>query len=148
MCCIGVISKNKNLQIRKNNIQLYYLTKDNIKDYQNKQWDILVIKENIFENEILVNILKNTNYLLIEDSVNLKVKLEKSINIITFGFRNKSTVTISSVQEDETIICIQRKIKTINKKIIDPMEISVKCNDPNKINDIILKKIIYEILEK
>lgn len=148
MYYIGVISENKNLQIKQNHIRMIYLTEENIRNYQNQKWDILVMEENNLENEILINILKNTNYLLIEDNINLQIKLENNINIITFGFKNKSTVTVSSVQEDETIICIQRNIDTIHHQTIEPMEISVKNDKENNINNSIITKIIDEILEK
>lgn len=148
MYYIGVISKNKELKIEQDNIQMLYLTEKNIKNYQNKKLDILVIEDGNLENKILIDILKNTNYLLLDDNINLQIKLENNINVITFGFKNKSTVTVSSVQDDEIIICIQRSIYTMNNKRIEPMEIIVENNQKNNINNTIITKIISKILEK
>ena len=47
------------------------------------------------------------------------------LNIITFGFNSKSTITASSVEEG-FLICLQRKIIDINNKVLEPQEIEVK----------------------
>lgn len=47
------------------------------------------------------------------------------LNIITFGFNSKSTITASSV-EDNFLICIQRKILSIKKEVIEPQELKFK----------------------
>ena len=81
-----------------------------------------------FEKDDINKIFNNTKYLIINadlDNESFKIINDLNINIITYGFNQKSTITASSVEE-ELIICIQRKIRDINGKMIEPQEIKVK----------------------
>ena len=49
-----------------------------------------------------------------------------NINVITYGFNSKSTVTTSSVNEENLLLCIQRTILNINNKKIEPQEFCVR----------------------
>ena len=55
---------------------------------------------------------------------------EKTLNVITFGFNPKSTITASSVEED-ILLCIQRKIKDIEDKVIEQQEIKITSFQEN-----------------
>ena len=46
------------------------------------------------------------------------------LNVITFGFNPKSTITASSV-EDDILLCIQRNIKDIEGKTIEQQEMKI-----------------------
>ena len=50
------------------------------------------------------------------------------LNVITFGFNSKSTITASSV-EDIFLICLQRKIVNVFGEVIEPQELKVKIDD-------------------
>lgn len=90
---------------------------------------ILVMDLNkVKQEEIILNeIFEKSKYLVINADMNetLEIVNNMKLNIITFGFNSKSTITASSVEEN-FIICLQRKIININKKIIEPQEIEVK----------------------
>ena len=47
------------------------------------------------------------------DLLELDIRLNKNVNIITYGFNYKSTVTVSSNREENLVICIQRAINGI-----------------------------------
>lgn len=82
------------------------------------------------EKEALSEILENTKYVILNADIetNLEEINNIKLNIITFGFNSKSTITASSVEEN-FIICVQRKIININKEVIEPQEIEVKIVD-------------------
>lgn len=82
------------------------------------------------EEELLNELFKNTKYLSLNADMNQSLEIinNMKLNIITFGFNSKSTITASSVEEN-FIICLQRKIENINKEIIEPQEIEIKIID-------------------
>ena len=48
------------------------------------------------------------------------------LKVITYGFNSKSTVTASSITEEEMLICVQRNIINIKGKKIEPQEINIE----------------------
>ena len=50
----------------------------------------------------------------------------KNCKIISCGFSNRSTVTISSITETECVLCLQRSLKSISGKTISPFELPIK----------------------
>lgn len=86
--------------------------------------DINKIKQ---EEKILNEIFEKAKYLVINADMEetLETINNMKLNIITFGFNTKSTITASSVEEN-FIICIQRKIIDIEGKEVEPQEKEVK----------------------
>ena len=74
--------------------------------------------------------------------------INKNVNIITYGFNYKSTVTVSSNREENLVICIQRAINGIHGKEIEQQEIISQNDKEKEANQKIIEKIIQEILEK
>ena len=66
-------------------------------------------------------------------------------NIITYGFNSKATITISSIKEESTMLCIQRSIKGVNNNIIEEQEfnINIERNNVNKLYNVL---VIFTIL--
>lgn len=152
MLYIGMISKNKNIELSKELNQNEMVQAINIKkeeDIPNAGIDILVIEDMVVELPMIQKMLQNVKYLIIQDHISeLSFHLEKEINIITFGFNHKSSVTISSVTEENIILCIQRTIRTISNQLIQPQEIIIKNTNKYNVNKYIIHKIIQEIIEK
>ena len=70
------------------------------------------------------------------------------MTIISYGFNNKATFTISSVSENNIIICLQRTIRNIFDEKIEPQEFEEE-NDTNvDINVILYEKIVQLIYSK
>lgn len=81
------------------------------------------------EKEALNELLKNSKYVILNADIETNLEVNNiKLNIITFGFNSKSTITASSVEEN-FIICLQRKIINTNKEVIEPQEIEVKIID-------------------
>ncbi len=152
MLSVGLVSKSKNIEFikdlnRMNNVRAISIKQKN--DLKDKKVDILVLEDSIISKEFVEEILKDARYLLMQDNINdIQFHLEKEMNIITFGFNHKSTVTVSSVTEEYIVICIQRIMKRIDGKEIHPKEMIIQLKNQYNINKYIIKEIIREILEK
>lgn len=144
MAFIGVILEDKNeLRIKKiidrslnydhKEHTVIIINERNIENIRNIRFDTILIvniKESL--NKEMINcILNNTKYLILNSDINkdrLEIINNLKLNVITFGFNQKSTITASSV-EDDFIICIQRKIIDSHKKILEPQEIAIKIEN-------------------
>ncbi len=149
MYCICVISKNIELinELIQHN-KVIIITKDNVNKYLDEEIDILIIEDKNIKNKDLEILCNNSKYILLQDNINLNIKLKKDLNVITFGFNHKSTVTVSSISEEKIVICIQRQIKNYKNKVIEQQELIIKNDKEYDINKKIIQKIIQEILEK
>ena len=56
---------------------------------------------------------------------NTEIISNKKTNCISYGLNQKSTITISSIQEDKAILSIQRNIRNLQQKVIEMGEISI-----------------------
>lgn len=103
---------------------------ENIKNIRFETILIMDVTKVENEKEALNELLKNSKYVILNADIetNLEEINNIKLNIITFGFNSKSTITASSVEEN-FIICLQRKIININKEVIEPQEIEVKIVD-------------------
>ena len=151
MLSVGLISKSKNIDFIKELNNSHIIKAFNIKNKEellNQKFEILVVEDMAIDKENIKKAISKTEYLIIQDNINdLELNLDKEINIITFGFNHKSTVTVSSVTEENIVICTQRIIKSINHKLIQPQEIIIKNTNKYNTNKYIIKKIIEEIIE-
>ena len=151
MLSIGLVSKNKNIELlkelNKNNLVQAFNIKEK-EDIKDKKVDILVLEDLVLEKALIEEIAKEVSYLMIQDNItDIELNLNKEINVITFGFNHKSAVTVSSVTEENIVIYIQRTIRNIQNKCIQPQEIIIQNTNKYNINKYIIKKIIEEILK-
>ena len=166
---IGIIAKEndsnyiKNEIIRKskkNRFEIININKKSIENIKNIRFDTIVINDNIedfIENsKYLEEIIEKSSYIIINSDIvtNLALINNNKAQVITYGLNSKASLTISSVNEDSVLICIQRAIKSVYNKIIEEQEINVKLENNNikKIYNIlpivIILKIYGEILQK
>lgn len=142
MAFIGIIADSKNeIQIKR--------ILDNKLNTPNKEHTIIVINDKNIENirnirfeTILVitleelkgkenninELFENTKYLVINsdmESSNLELINNMKLNVITFGFNQKATITASSVEET-FMLCIQRRLIDVHKNTLEPQEVEVK----------------------
>lgn len=156
MSFIGVIAESKDFKFIKNkvlekfkeniyNIEIININNNSIENIKNVRFETIVIcctldkfKE---RQENIKNILSNAKYLIINSDIEIDRGLLENLrfDIITYGLNQKSTITASSISEDNVIICLQRNIKNINSKIIEANEFNIKLNKNNN-------ETIYNIL--
>lgn len=139
MAFIGIISDSKSEKIIKmilderlgNANNIIIINSKSIENLRNIKFETILIANNnniITENkETLKRIINNTKYLIINADIELELQFEEQIelNVITFGFNPKATITASSV-EDDILLCIQRNIKDIYGNVIEQQEMKIR----------------------
>lgn len=160
---VGVISTNQKFEILKNIIQnncnkneifLININKKSIENLKTVKFDVIVLMDFLGKfDEIthIKDICKGIKYLIINSDIeqNYEFMLDVESNIITCGLNQKSTVTFSSITDEEALISIQRGIINQNKKLIDVGEYSMKMDLSNKVDlDVILISFIIQKLYK
>lgn len=107
------------------------------------KFDIIIhtyLKPVDYENIRLKHILGDSKYILVnsdEENWDLLIKDVNQPIVITYGFNNKATITLSSYNIHDKIesnIYLQRKIQTINNKLIEPFELPIKTNTKDKLD--------------
>lgn len=158
---IGVISKENDFNYIKNhvskkikNFELLNIT-NNIENYKNIKFDILVIHEDINRllknSNYILNIINNSKYIVLNLDVNKIEEIEfENSHIITYGFNSNSIITVSSIDNENILFCVQEKIKGNNDIIIEEQEIKlfVKKYNTKKIYNIMVILIILYIYGK
>ena len=131
---IGIISDQNNESfIRKNIIKKLKLNENsvlsikerNIDNIKNIKFETIIIARKFKFTSTLKKILENVTYLIINSDIQDNLKLLENIKaiVISYGFNSKATLTASSVQEDEILLCLQRTIQNKNKKEIEQQEL-------------------------
>lgn len=143
---IGILAKENDSNFIKNEItknaksnkfEIIHINKKSIENVKNIKFDILVINQNI-ENllknsKYLEDIISKTDYVIINSDVKNDLSLLKNTgaNIITYGFNAKATITISSIKEENTMLCVQRSIRGVHNHIIEEQENNIKIEKNN-----------------
>ena len=124
-----------------------------MKNIKNIKFDVLVINEPIEDilksSKYLENIINKVNYIIVNSDIKNNLLFLKNLkaNIITYGFNAKATITVSSIKEENTMLCIQRNIETVDGKVIEEQETNIKINKNNlkKLYNVIIIFTIFRI---
>ena len=155
MFFIGIVTNHKNESYLKKELakfmpleNIIFLNEKNICNMKNVKFETVIIDEKIRNNKEIRKIISSSKYLLINVDIDIDKSIIDNLNLmaITYGFNNKSTFTISSIEENSVIICLQRVIFDINGYEIEPQEYEVKIHentDKYAIIVIEILKIIY-----
>lgn len=159
MFFIGIISNKNEVNFIKeltksiDNITVVEINENSIDNVKNIKFNTILIKENSnilkYKIEQIKNILKTTKYIVINSDIeiDLKVLMNTSIRVITYGFNSKSTITTSSITDEDVLVCLQRNITNIEGNIIEPQEIlksNIEKMDVLEILAIMCIEIIYK----
>lgn len=141
MSFVGIITENRNEISVKNIISknikadVISINEKNIENIKNVKFETILvcgINEKVFKkDEILKKIISNVKFLIINSDIDKYLDMLTNLNVvvISFGFNQKSSVTASSVNDDSILVCIQRNIKNIDDKTIEPQEIRVEVEN-------------------
>src|SRR5699024_6319195 len=112
-------------------------------------FETIVIDSKINKNEEFRKILSNAKYVILNSDIEFDLSLIEnlSLTIITYGFNNKSTFTVSSITENNIIICLQRVILKTNEEKIEPEEYRIKNEENIEKYAIIFNEILRKIYE-
>ena len=128
-----IIKQNKKKMIKRKDLEIININSRNITNMKNIVFETIVLtcelKLTEEKQEILNKICSNCKYVIINADINIKLKFKNLINYITYGVNPKSTITISSIQDEKAIIYVQRNIKNIAEKEIEMGEVSIDLQD-------------------
>lgn len=158
MPLVGIVAKSKEIksikkEIRENNTEIIGITKESIKNIRNIKFDAIIILQNIeFDDEeykYMKEIIFNSQFVILNGDIEInilkKINLEKNIKLITFGFNSKSTITISSVNNEKIIVCLQRDIEKPNGEMLEYQEREIVGQNFKKIYNNLAVFIIKEL---
>jgi len=158
MPLVGIIAPKRDVQeirkeIKEYNINIIEIKKESIKNFRNVEFEEIIILENINveENEYkyMNEILCNTQCIILNGDIEIdmlkNIELKKPTKLITFGFNSKSTISISSVNDEKIIVCIQRNIEKNNREIIECQEKKIVIKNIKKIYNNLVVFIIKEL---
>ena len=91
--------------------------------------------------EMLIQNAKNI-VLNVDDGFHINFTGGSKKNLITYGFNSKASITISSVTEDEALICVQRNISNKNGTI-EIQEVKFENSNNYNIYDLIIFFILF-----
>lgn len=137
---IGIIAEERKSNIIKKQIverlkideNLIILIKEkNIENIKNIKFDTIILDRKFNNEKNLKMVLENVKYLIINcDVVNsFNVLNDIEINVITYGFNSKATITASSVGEEEILVCLQRNIINAKKQKVEPQEVKIEIQN-------------------
>ena len=142
---IGIISKecdsnfirNEILKNTDSKLEIFNINNRNIENIKNIRFETIVINDSI--NKLLENskyleeIIRKAKYLVINTDVVKDISILGGVNknIITYGLNQKAIITISSVEDEDIMICIQKSFKDINEKDIEEQEFNIKITKNN-----------------
>ena len=103
------------------------------------------------EYEFMNEVVSKTKYLIINADIELNIfryiKMENPVKVVTFGFNSKATISISSVNDEKIIVCLQRNLKKIDNTIIESQEKEIKIfqDTDKKVHNKLVVFIIKEL---
>ncbi len=130
--------------LKENNV--IFIKESNIDNIKNVHFDTIIINTKFKKMDKLASVLVNAKNIIINmDEGNLfqDINIEK-INLITYGFNSKSSITISSITDDEVLICVQRNIYS-NAGLIEVQEVKIENNENYNIYDLIVVLVLFFI---
>ena len=128
---------DKNL---KNNATILYVKGKNVENIKNIKLETTIINQKIEDEDIVSKLVNNSKNIIINMDYNENINTINKVNkkIITFGYNSNSNITVSSIEDDEVILYIQKSIKSIYGKKIEPQEIKIGINAGINIYDIMI----------
>lgn len=162
MSFIGLICETKNenyirqvLREKLKNNNIIFLKEDSIENFKNIKFEAVIImsndgkifskdytcKDNInLQKDIIRNIIAKSKCLVVnaDEEINLNLLQDTSAMVITYGFNSKSTITASSVKDDEILICVQRNIQDLEGNQIELQEFNIKRTIPKTPTNIVM----------
>lgn len=157
MAFIGIITNEKNIltmtKFLKNTFDMkdiIFISNNNVEKFKTMKFETVVVDKEIKNINQLKSIISNSKYLILNADIKIDSAILEDMNlmVITYGFQNKATFTVSSVSENNIIICLQRIMKTAQNSKYEPQEIDIKIEQNLDIHAIICINILTMFYQK
>ena len=155
MAFIGILTDSSHEPYLKQNLseiikhnQILFLTQESLKNVKNIKFQVIILGKKITkQQQELRQLLEKTQYLIFnaDRTENTEILKDLSFHLITYGFNSKATITASSVEEQKIMIYLQRGIKNIEGRSIEPQEIEISLEkeaDSYAVTDMISLQIL------
>ncbi len=120
-----------------------------VKSYENVRKILFYDREiKEYEEKKILSYIKNCDIILLNSEI-INHQVKTNASVITYGIDKLSTVTVSSISsevEDNIVVCVQRKFKTLFGNVVEPME-KMFYNKSIKIPSKVGLFCLYSILE-
>ena len=146
MPLVGIIAKENDNNFIRNEIiknssnikfEIININKRSIENIKNIRFETLIINDNIDDllngSKYLEEIIKKAKYLILNSDISNDLRFfnDNKINVITYGLNRKATITVSSIKDENVLVCFQRNIENVSKKIIEEQEFNIKIKKNN-----------------
>ena len=121
-----------------NNCDILYIKDKNIENTKNIKLETLILNRSIENVDIRKKILENSKNIILNLDLNTGIEQNLKTNIISYGYNSKSDITVSSVEDDQILICIQHTITSIYNRKIEPQEIKVNVKSDISVYNIMI----------
>lgn len=121
-----------------NNCDILYIKDKNIENTKNIKLETLILNRSIENVDIRKKILENSKNIILNLDLNTGIEQNLKTNIISYGYNSKSDITVSSVEDDQILICIQHTITSIYNRKIEPQEIKVNIKSDINVYNIMI----------
>lgn len=131
---IKVISINNNSIENIKNVKFETIIVDDILLQKDKEENVKKQKNK----ETLKKIINNSKNIILNSDIIENLDMVKNLNltIITYGFNSKATITMSSLNESNMLVCLQRNIKILDGRIVEQQEVNIELDEKKgKINN-------------
>lgn len=157
MAFIGIITNEKNIltmtKFLKNTFDMkdiIFISNNNVEKFKTMKFETVVVDKEIKNINQIKCIISNSKHLILNADIKIDSAILEDMNlmVITYGFQNKATFTVSSVSENNIIICLQRIMKTAQNGKYEPQEIDIKIEQNLDIHAIICINILTMFYQK
>ena len=125
------------------------INKKNIDNIKNIKFEIIVMDTNILGNTPIVQkIILNAKLLIVNTDLDVNLQCVKNLKLrlISYGLNSKSTVTVSSFEEETALVSLQRSIRTLNDNIIEPQEVKIIMENCHNNSYFAMILVIFSII--
>lgn len=139
MSLIGILTqKSHEAYIKQENSitqeQIFFLKEESLSNLKNIQFQTILIGKKITQNkEQVKEIARKAKYLIFNTDIpeNLDLLEDMQLELITYGFNSKATITTSSIEDSKIMVCLQRTLQNVQGKKIEPQELRLYLSDEN-----------------
>lgn len=126
--------------LKRNDLEFININASNIENMRNITFETIVLSNQINmstpQKDFVNQICNHCKYVIINSDICTGTQIipDKMVNCITYGLNQKSTITISSIQNDKAIIYLQRNIKNIEENEIEMGEVSINLKEYEQVS--------------
>ena len=144
---IGIIAKESDGNFIKNEVsknsekvkfEFININKRSIENVKNIRFETLVVNDDwsdfLKTSKYLGDIIKNVKCLILNSDIvkNTEILVNTNKKIITYGLNQNAVITVSSIECEKILICVQKKFISLDEKQIEEQETSIEMSKNNR----------------